>query len=418
MGFVSPTFTYGWRRSGDRATAPAAGRRWETVRLSLGSAQEVGGTDDNEEPFLESTWNRRDFLSMGAGLGAAGLGLPDQADARFLGDIFKGEGKDVFQRTSFIYDVDQFGLKEVSFGDALSRLAKKNVVLLGDHKNSLADHLLSARLIKELKLRRGKVAVALQEVQGRFQPALESYIQGRIGEDKLYKVTQWKNRSTVPFDNFLGIFWICRRYNIPMIAANAETEVLDKVRSSGLQALSQLERRRTVVDPEGFAKSLNDIRFPSYEKAVIAPTFNILSGKGLLGKQPDPKNYFSSRILCDEAIATNIALFMQQHPDTLVIAVMNNDRIKYELGVPDRVLRVANSVGVNNVELGSVLLNLTTSEAGVDPRTNSLRTSYEVITGDPEMPSTFLRLCDMIWYANPANLNAEPGRKRSGSLLF
>mmetsp|Transcript_8874 Transcript_8874/g.39279 ORF Transcript_8874/g.39279 Transcript_8874/m.39279 type:complete len:110 (-) Transcript_8874:822-1151(-) len=109
---------------------------------------------------------------------------------------------------------------------------------------------------------------------------------------------------------------------------------------------------------------------------------------------------------------------MQQHPDTLVIAVMNNDRIKYELGVPDRVLRVASSVGVNNVELGSVLLNLTTSEAGVDPRTNSLRTSYEVITGDPEMPSTFLRLCDMIWYANPANLNAEPGRKRGGSLLF
>mmetsp|Transcript_3964 Transcript_3964/g.11886 ORF Transcript_3964/g.11886 Transcript_3964/m.11886 type:complete len:204 (-) Transcript_3964:387-998(-) len=203
-----------------------------------------------------------------------------------------------------------------------------------------------------------------------------------------------------------------------MIAANAETEILDKVRSNGIAALTPMERRRTVIDPEGFAKSLTDSRFPSYEKAVIAPTFNVLSGKGLLGKQPDPKNYFSSRIICDEAMATNIALYAQKHPDTLVIALMNNDRVKYELGVPDRTARVAKTLGMDNVKIGTVLLNLTTNEAGIDPRTNALRTGYEVLTGDPDEPTQLLRLCDMIWYANPANLSGEPGKKQKKSILF
>lgn len=167
-----------------------------------------------------------------------------------------------------------------------------------------------------------------------------------------------------------------------------------------------------MIDPEGFANSLSDVRFPSYEKAVIAPTFNSLSGKGLLGRKPDPKNYFSSRVLSDEAMATNISLYMQKHPDTLVIAIMNNDRVKFELGVPARVKRITSSLGIENTKIGSVLLNLTTDEAGINPSTNSLRTNYEVLTGDPEEPTKILNLCDMIWYANPANLSGEPGRKR------
>mmetsp|Transcript_3964 Transcript_3964/g.11887 ORF Transcript_3964/g.11887 Transcript_3964/m.11887 type:complete len:177 (-) Transcript_3964:1193-1723(-) len=66
------------------------------------------GGDQEDAP----TFDRREFLSLAAAAGA-GLGLPHAADARFLGEIFKGEGKDVFQRTSFIYDVSLEGLNEL-----------------------------------------------------------------------------------------------------------------------------------------------------------------------------------------------------------------------------------------------------------------------------------------------------------------
>lgn len=55
---------------------------------------------------------RREVLSWMVA-GGFGVGVPKQADARFLGEIFKGEGKDVFQRTSFIYDVKPSGLSEL-----------------------------------------------------------------------------------------------------------------------------------------------------------------------------------------------------------------------------------------------------------------------------------------------------------------
>lgn len=87
--------------------------------------------------------------------------------------------------------------------DALLRdLAAPSVraVFLGEHHNSKADHQLQEGLLRELHSRRSargakaELAVGLEAVQRKFQPALDAYLADEIDEDALQEAVEWKKR--------------------------------------------------------------------------------------------------------------------------------------------------------------------------------------------------------------------------------
>ena len=96
----------------------------------------------------------------------------------------------------------------------LSDLAAPSVraVFLGEHHNSKADHELQEGLLRELHRRRSargakpELAVGLEAVQRRFQPALDAYLAGELDENALQEAVEWRKRWCV----FLGLDWAPR----------------------------------------------------------------------------------------------------------------------------------------------------------------------------------------------------------------
>ena len=148
-------------------------------------------------------------------------------------------------------------VKPLTAGAIVKQLAsqQRRAVFLGEHHNSAADHLLQSAVIRELHRTRGSLpmAVGLEAVQRRFQPALDSFVAGRIGEEELEDATEWRKRWFWPFAAYAPVFRACRELGIPLLALNVDSEDLSRVEVGGLPALPPETLRSYVTDPEGFS---------------------------------------------------------------------------------------------------------------------------------------------------------------------
>ena len=79
-------------------------------------------------------------------------------------------------------------------------LKAAKALYLGEHHNSLRDHLLQADILTALRRSepRRPMAVGLEAVQRRFQPVLDDYLRGAIGLEQLEQQTEWSTSGPGP----------------------------------------------------------------------------------------------------------------------------------------------------------------------------------------------------------------------------
>lgn len=251
------------------------------------------------------------------------------------------------------------------------------------------------------------LSVGLEMVQQVFQPVLDQFIAGKLSELDLYERTEWQSRWVWPYESYLPILRVCRRNNIPLVALSMDIQSLSKLRSSGIESLSSAELRDYVGDPQVFASMAKEIGFKTYVSEIVAPSYASHARMGLLAK-PNFNNFYTSRVLGDEAMATCVVRHVNR-TRAPIICLMGSDHVKFEYGVSGRVKRqlVAERGREGQQQtrpaLKTVMLNPTPADA-FDPRDASLR--LEMAVGDTPIP-----IADYLWFSSVGD--AKPRRRSS-----
>lgn len=313
--------------------------------------------------------------------------------------------------------------------EAIEDSALCTAVFLGEHHNSLVDHVLEARIIEELQTRR-QIIIGVEMVQQRFQPVLDRYIAGEIGELDLYLDTEWETRWVWPYELYLPVFRVCRKHRIPLVALSMDSETLRKLRADGgIANLSFDDFRSHIGNPKVFAEISREPAFKAYINECITPSYAAHYRMGLLRETANFKTFYTARVLRDEAMSTRTVRIIREHPEATVVCLLGSDHVKFEYGVKARVQRQLQALAAPDAvakepmgtpeplkrgathpyssRLRTVMLNPGPADA-FDARDKSLKLEMAV-DGNP------IPIADYLWFSSVAD--AKPRRQVKSRLL-
>jgi len=370
---------------------------------------------------------RRDVLKL---LSAVPLlsHLPDASPANAQALISPTSSGTVFSVIpTTIADVN---LLPESVDDVLDDLTPCEAVFLGEHHNSLVDHTLQARIIERLAARK-PLAVGLEMFQQQFQPALDKFIAREISELDLFLETDWENSWVWPYEVYLPVLRTCRQYKVPLVALSMDQGTLNRLRESGITALSPSEMRKHVGSPAVFSAISAEDGYKKYVNECITPSYASHYKMGVLEKAANFNSFYTARVLRDEAMATQVARFLRAHPGHTMVCLMGSDHVKFEYGVSGRLSRQLTALYERNANVAAVqaaaqsgsdivtipaapvpkvrtiMLNPGPADA-FDYRDGSLK--LEMAAGQRPVP-----IADYLWFSSPAAAN--PRRRVKTRLL-
>lgn len=289
--------------------------------------------------------------------------------------------------------------------DLIKFLSRKTgAIWLGEHHNSMKDHILQTELIRSLHAQRRStrqpMAIGLEQVQIKFQPALNDYIAGRISLQEMKDQVEWETRWQWSFEGYRPIFEAAKELCIPLIALNVNSEDLTLVETGGLPNLSKAQLDQYIPDRQGFAEFARPLQYKVYVDYVIRPSYELHNAMGLLqysmsGQKLDQvmpfRNFFSARILWDESMASRAYEWTSSHPGGLLVGLVGADHVKFRNGIPGRYARfgadctsiVLNPTLIDTRPSGSVDM-LVNNAAGPDQITLQLRYVKDGVDLDTE----------------------------------
>ena len=356
----------------------------KTTRIST-SLNQFKTNDDNTLP--NSSINRRQILHKSAKALTSGiattslLNTPVQAHERFKTYQINPDPISLSPTLSSI--------KTQNFLETISFLNSQQggAIWLGEHHNSLRDHVLQASIISDVYYKRkninSDIAIGLEMIQLQYQHVLDAYVSKQISEDTMLKEVQWEKRWSWPFDVYRPIFECARDKGIKLLALNVNSEDLQLVEQGGYPALPRSILKSYISDPIGFATLASTTAFKEYVNYVITPSYRMHKDMKIL-KDPDMPfdRFLSGRLLWDETMAGTAASWCNTNPNGVLLGCVGLDHVKFVNGIPVRFQRMT---GGNNL---SLLLNPTLidtrppgttllSENGVGADRITLQLQYE-----------------------------------------
>lgn len=249
---------------------------------------------------------------------------------------------------------------------------KGGVIWLGEHHNSARDHNLQAHFIENIYNQRmqasmskrkpsrsgnhetppppsHKMSIGLEQIQVQFQPSLDAFVAGTISEEQMLEETQWNSRWSWPYVNYRPIFALAQTLKIPLIALNVNSEDLAKVEMDGFKGLPKSTIRKYIKDPVGFSNYSRPNDYRTYSAYVIEPSYDLHKEMGILKTTISGQvlendmsflNFFSGRILWDEAMAGNAFQWTKENEGGIMIGLIGADHVKFEKGVVGRYRRL------------------------------------------------------------------------------
>lgn len=203
----------------------------------------------------------------------------------------------------------------------------KRAVFVGEEHDRYDNHLGELEVIRRLHEQDPeRWAVGVEFIQRRFQPDLDSYVEGRISERDFLRKTEYFDRWGFDFRLYRLIFQYARDNHVPMIALNAERELSDKVAKSGLDELPSTDRERI---PQQIDKS--DTAYRDRLQKVFQQHPSATNGNF--------EHFFEAQLVWDETMAQRTSDYLESHPDKAVVVLAGNEHIAWGSGIPNRVKR-------------------------------------------------------------------------------
>lgn len=203
----------------------------------------------------------------------------------------------------------------------LERMARRQVVLLGEQHDSAEDHRWQLQTLTQLHALRPRMAIGFEMFPRRVQPVLDQWIAGGLAEAEFLRLADWEKVWGFDAQLYLPLFHFARMNRIPMLALNVERSLTDAVGREGWNGVPEAQR-------EGVSKpaTVTD----AYRKALRA-VFDHHPAK-TRGDASFPR-FVESQATWDRAMAQAMAEHLRKHPDTLVVGIMGAGHVRNGHGV-------------------------------------------------------------------------------------
>ncbi|MBI5205888.1 MAG: ChaN family lipoprotein [Nitrospirae bacterium] len=215
--------------------------------------------------------------------------------------------------------------KTLNLQRIIDNVSDKPIIFVGERHSYYEDHKVELAVIKGLFKKGKKFAIGMEMFQRPFQKAIDDYISGAINEKDFLKKTEYFKRWNIDFNLYREIIEFAKAKGIPIIALNLKAELMKKTEQSGLDGLSEEERKEVPQDM--------DMSDDSYRQRL----------KEIFETHPSGSSFdyfYQSQILWDETMAHSIAEFMKERPDYQMVVLAGGQHIMYESGIPQRVNRL------------------------------------------------------------------------------
>ncbi|MEJ2691159.1 MAG: ChaN family lipoprotein [Deltaproteobacteria bacterium] len=225
------------------------------------------------------------------------------------------------------------------FKRVMDEVSGKRVVYVGEVHNAYEDHLLEFRIIRALYERDNRLAIGMEMFSRAAQPALDEYVAGKIDEKAMLEQTNYFKQWGFDYQFYREILQYARRHHIPVIGLNIKNEVANTVfRKGGLSALSAEQKKALPED--------RDLDMPDYQDRILATFYMHGSGRG------EFKDFFQVQALWDETMASSVAKYLADHPDTRMVVMAGREHVLKDNAIPPRVSRridVSQAIVVNGM---------------------------------------------------------------------
>jgi len=250
----------------------------------------------------------------------------------------------------------------LSINDVMEEIESRDVIYLGESHTRFGDHKLQLEVIRWLVERGHKVAVGMEMFEPKGQAALDDYVKGSIGEGEFLKRSKYYDSWGMNYHLYREILDYARQMGLPVLGLNQDKETVKKVSRSGLGSLNKEELARVPEDMDLSDHEYRDRLKSAFFSHNASPSRDFAS-------------FYQAQVLRDEAMAHNIAGFMEQNPGHKVVVVVGQGHVAYGSGIPERVKRL------NGSEY-SILVNA--DSGSVDPE----MADYVFHPPDPPVPET------------------------------
>jgi uncharacterized iron-regulated protein len=213
--------------------------------------------------------------------------------------------------------------------------------LLAEIHTSTADHTWQLRTLEAVAVQRPALSLALEMVPSRLQPVLDRWSAGQLREDAFLEQVEWGRVWGHDPDLYLPLLRWARQRRVPLLALNAEPDLVKRVRSQGLAAIPPAQRDGigTPAAPSAaYRQRLSDAWLghggeqsgeQSGGQSGAAPPWSA-------SQLADLQRFIDSQLLRDRAMAEAIAAAHRRDPSRLVVALIGSGHLEGQDGVPLR----------------------------------------------------------------------------------
>lgn len=216
----------------------------------------------------------------------------------------------------------------LSLDKIIMKVIDKDILYIGESHTDYEDHCVQLDLIRALRERGHEFAIGMEMFQKPFQKALDEYLAGKTTEKEFLKASKYFERWRFNYHLYREIVEYAKAYGIPLLALNADSDIVDKVSSGGLDALSEAERKEIPPDMdmtnEDYRRKLKGI-FELHEND---------------GKKPSFENFYQCQILWDETMAHTGNDFLKKNPDYQLVVLAGMGHVEWGYGIPQRMHRL------------------------------------------------------------------------------
>lgn len=235
--------------------------------------------------------------------------------------------------------------RALSLNQIIDRVSQKKIVYVGEQHDRYEHHVAQVEVIMGLLKKNRRLAIGMEMFQRSSQQALDDYIGGKIEEREFLKASEYFKQWGLDYHYYEDILRLARDEKIPVIGLNIRREVVNKVARTGMDSLTEEERRDL---PEGM--DMTDETYKERLKEVFE------KHAGAEGKNFE--NFYQSQIIWDEIMSQTIDEFLKKNPDHRIVVIAGGGHFAFTSGIPKRTFRR------NGLDY-AVLLNDDSVESGI-----------------------------------------------------
>ncbi|MEW6417574.1 MAG: ChaN family lipoprotein [Nitrospirota bacterium] len=217
--------------------------------------------------------------------------------------------------------------KTMKLDEIINNISNKPIIYVGERHTNYEDHMVQLKILMDLYERGRKFAIGMEMFQKPFQKVINDYISGSINEREFLKKSEYFKRWKYDYRLYREIMEFAKARNIPVVAINLRSEIIEKVSKGGLDVLTDEEKKEIPEDmdmlDEDYKRRLKEI-FEQHKKS-------------------DSKNFdyfYQSQVLWDETMAHSIDEFLKENPDYQIVVLAGVGHIMYYSGIPKRAYRL------------------------------------------------------------------------------